>query len=220
MNLAIARMMKGMIVLKRRCRDQGAFTILEVLVALSLFGVVSLTAFATFNASFRGLLAGRDSSDEQQNARLALEWMTRRVRMAGVGAPAGTVEFITEADTNAVAFRADVDRDGTAEWHCFCLETTQGVLREDITTTGAPASSCTTATGSPITSRGLRPIRVVTLTFAYFRGDEVALTSLPLSATDRSLVRRVRITLSLDSNRSGASDGQDLTFTMDTVLRN
>jgi len=201
-------------------RDQSGFTILEVLVALSLLGIVSLTAFAVFTASFRSLLTGRDFSNEQQNARVALEWMSRRLRMAGTGAPPGTVEFITEADANAVAFRADVDGDGTAEWHRFCLDTTEGAVREDIDTAGSPASSCTLATGSSITSRGLRPIRVVALTFAYFRGDEVPLPSLPLSATDRALVRRVRITLSLDSNRSGTSDPQDLTFTMDTVLRN
>ena len=206
--------------LRHEHRDQSGFTILEVLVALSLLGIVSLTAFAVFTTSFRSLLAGRDSSNEQQNARAALEWMTRRLRMAGTGIPTGTVEFITEADTNAVAFRADVDGDGTAEWHRFCLDTSEGTVREDIDTTGTPTSACTITTGSSITSRGLRPMRVVALTFAYFRGDEVPLPSPPLSATDRALIRRVRLTLSLDSNRSSTSDPQDLTFTMDVVLRN
>jgi prepilin-type N-terminal cleavage/methylation domain-containing protein len=200
--------------------NQRGFTMLEVLVALSLLGIVSLTAFAIFTASFRSLLTGRDFSNEQQNARVALEWMSRRLRMAGTGTPAGTTELITEADANAITFRADVDGDGTAEWHRFCMDPTDGVIREVIDTAGAPSTVCTAAAGTSLTARGMRPIRVVTLAFAYFRGDETPLPTLPLSALDRALVRRIRITLSTDSNRSTTSDPSDLTFTMDAVLRN
>lgn len=198
-------------------RDQRGFTILEVLVALALFGVVALATTAAFSSALRGMIAGRQFADEQQNARLALEWMHRRIRMAGVGAPAGTTEFVTEAAANAVAFRGDIGGSGWVARR-YCLDTSQGVVMEQVD--AQVSADCTS--GAPITSRGIRPLRVVRLVFAYFTGQDVALTPLPLTATtQRSLVARVEITLGLDTNRSGAYEmTDDLTFTMNAVIRN
>ncbi len=202
---------------KRSLPGEQGFTLLELLVALALFGLVALAGSAVFSATFRGWTSGRDLADEQQNARMVLEWMTRRIRMAGYNTPVGTTAFFTEADATSLTFLADIDGDGTAELHRFCLEPTQGVVREEV---GAVSTGCTTSTGIPITSRGIRPPRIVSLQFAYYDGREAALTPLPLSSTSRTLVSRVRIILATDSNRSGALEGSDLTITMDSVIRN
>ncbi len=207
---------------KRSLPGEQGFTVLELLVALALFGLVALAGSAVFSATFRGWTSGRDLADEQQNARVVLEWMTRRIRMAGYNTPVGTTAFFTEADATSLAFLADIDGDGTAELHRFCLEPTEGIVREEV---GAVSTGCTTSTGVPITSRGIRPPRIVGLQFAYFDGREVdglgnLLGPLPLSAASRALMSRVRISLATDSNRSGALEGSDLTITMDAVIRN
>ncbi len=203
--------------LTRSLRGREGFTVLELLVGLALFGLVALAGSAVFSATFRGWTSGRDLADEQQNARVVLEWMTRRIRMAGYNTPVGTTAFFTEADATSLAFLADIDGDGTAELHRFCLESTQGVVREEV---GTVSTGCTTSTGTPITSRGIRPPRIVSLQFAYFDGREIPLTPLPLSGANRALMSRVHITLVTDSNRSGALEASDLTITMDAVIRN
>ncbi len=202
---------------KRRLPGEHGFTVLELLVGLALFGLVALAGSAVFSATFRGWTSGRDLADEQQNARVVLEWMTRRIRMAGYNTPVGTTAFFTEADATSLTFLADIDGDGTAELHRFCLEPTQGVVREEV---GTVSAGCTTSTGIPITSRGIRPPRIVSLQFTYIDGRENTLTPLPLDAASRALMSRVRISLATDSNRSGAFEGSDLTITMDAVIRN
>ncbi|MDR7455325.1 MAG: prepilin-type N-terminal cleavage/methylation domain-containing protein, partial [Armatimonadota bacterium] len=100
-----------------RGTQRGA-TVLEVLVALSLFAVVALAGSYVFSATFRAWIAGRDLADEQQNARLVLEWMVRRIRLAGFNVTS-TAEYFGEAAASSMAFLADVDGDGTPEWHRF-----------------------------------------------------------------------------------------------------
>lgn len=200
-----------------RRRGERAFTVLEVLIALSLFGVVLVTGFVVFNASFRGYLSGRDLSDEQANARLVLEWMNRRMVMAGLGTSPWTAAF-TEANRESVAFVADIDGVETAgiraETYRYCLDRSAGVVRE----LDSVAAAC--STGAPITSRGIRPLRVVELEFRYYNWGDVELEP-PLSAANLADVRRVRIKLGLDSNRSEVyEEASDLTLVVDARLRN
>jgi len=203
---------------KMRNRGERGFSILEILVSLTLFGVVMTATAAGFFAPYRAWMAGRNMINEQHNARVVLERMSRRVRLAGLNTPAGTGEFFTSAEQTAVAFQADIDRDGSAEGHRFCLDAATGIVREQI---GAGVGTIC-ALGAPITALGDgRPLRVVLLDFEYYDGMERSLTPLPLSAAQRPLVARVRIVLGLDSNLSGTYEAaNDLTFTMDASVRN
>jgi hypothetical protein len=195
---------------------QRGHSVLEIVVALSLVGAVALAGTLILSATFRAWRAGRDLADEQQNARIVLEWMVRRIRFAGFNVTS-TAEFFGQADNTSLAFLGDFDSNTTPEWHRFCLETSQGVIREEI---GAISANCTTSTGTAITSRGVRPPRILVMQFEYFDGRQLALTPLPLSAQQRPNISRVRITLRTDSNRSGGLDSGDLTITMDAIVRN
>lgn len=198
--------------------QQGA-TLLEMLVAMALFGLVTLTAFVVFDTSYRSLLVGRDFSDEHQNGRLVLEWMTRRIRLTGVATLPGTVPWFTNASSSTVAFLAlDSDGDGNVDEHRFCLDTSQGIVLEEVAESPATTSG-TCSTGAPITSGGtsVRPLRIVNMSFAYFNGADTQLTSFP---GQLAAIRRVRIVLGLDSNRSGLYEAAtDLTLTMNAVVR-
>jgi hypothetical protein len=168
------------------------------------------------NAPFRAWLIGRRLAAEQQNARVAIEWMTRRLRLAGVGVAAGTGAYFTEATTTAVTFLADVNGDGAAELHRFCLDGAAGVIREQVA--GAVTTGCTT--GAPITAPNAGRSRIALLAFAYFDGYELLLTP-PLAGTQLAGVARVGMTLGLDSNASGSYDaGSDATFSAAVLVRN
>ncbi len=204
-------------------QSSRGFTVMELLIAMALLVVLTLVSGVAFSTTFSAWAGGRKLADEQQNARLVLEWMGRRVRLAGVGAwsPASFIE----ADSGSMAFFADVNGDGTAEVHRFCLDGPAGVVREQIVALPPAPSTCTS--GSPITSRGIRPLRVVWLGLAYFAGlnggIEPALP-IPVPPTGNNglpAVKRVQVTLGLDSNQSGAFEaGVDVTFRMNAVVRN
>jgi len=199
-----------------RCRAAPGYSVLEVLVSLSLMAVMMLVGFTLFSGTFKAWLAGRKLADEQQNARVVLEWMTRRLRMAGYGAAAGTSEYFTEAAASELAFLADVDGNGTAELHRFCIDTVPGVVREQIA--GGVSSTCTA--GGQLTSRGVRPLKIVQLRFAYLDGLQAPLAPLPLTAGQRSAVAWVRIAVVLDSNQSGVYESaEDLAFVADVAVR-
>lgn len=204
---------------RARRRRSGGFTVIELLIAMALLAVVSTASGAAFSATFKAWLAGRKLADEHQNARLVLDWIGRRVRLAGVGTlPPNQAAYFTEADSGSMAFFADVNADGVAEVHRFCLDTTAGVVREQIVALPPAPSTC--VGGAPITSRGIRPLRVVALVVAYFDGIEAALATPILPDEDRAKVKRVQITLGLDSNRSGAFEASDITFRMNAIVRN
>lgn len=191
-------------------RRETAFMVLELLMALGLLGLVFITASTAFNAPFRAYMAGKKFADEQGSARLVLERMTRRIRLAGLGAPPAS--RFTEATTTSIAFQADLDANGSAEEIRYCLDPSQWMVREQL---GSGISGC--ATGAPVTSAGIQPVRVVLLTFTYFDGFERQL-GVPPPLPE---IARVRIRLGLDSNRSGTYEASgDLTFEMDARVRN
>jgi type II secretory pathway pseudopilin PulG len=196
----------------------GGFTVLEVLLALALFGTILVSAWAVFSSYFKAFNVGRDFADEHQNARATLEWITRRARMAQVVAQSSG----TPLPLDALNIIADLDRDGAQEQYRFCLDTVEGVVRQQqVTPAGsAPPAGCTF--GDPLTSRGVRPVRVVALGFRYYAGGGGAPPVPPGVGAGGIIpgVGRVEITMVLDSNRSGAPDGGDLTLVSNAAVRN
>ncbi|MDR7555697.1 MAG: prepilin-type N-terminal cleavage/methylation domain-containing protein [Armatimonadota bacterium] len=196
----------------RRC---AGYTILEVLIALSLLGVLLLASFSLFNTAFQGMLAGKDIQDTNQNARLVLEWMVRRIRMAGFGLSANETELFVEAAPDAVTFRTDrTSDDDMPEYNRFCRA--DGTV---LVVDGASVQPTGACAGDPLSSRGLRAITVTGLTFRYFDAGntELPYEALSASPTDRAKIRRVRIVL--DVARGPDAPGTPLRFTMDAVVR-
>jgi len=62
-----------------------AFTVLEMLLAMSIAGLVILGVTGTFTIHCRTYRAQRDVRDMQQNLQTALEIISREIRMAGYG---------------------------------------------------------------------------------------------------------------------------------------
>ncbi|MDR7545343.1 MAG: prepilin-type N-terminal cleavage/methylation domain-containing protein [Armatimonadota bacterium] len=197
---------------------QDGFTVLEVLLALALFGTVLVSAWAVFSSYFKAFNVGRDFADEHQNARATLEWITRRARMAQIAAQSSA----TPLPLDALNIVADLDRDGTQEQYRFCLDVAEGVIRQQRVSPAGSAPPATCTFGDPLTSRGVRPLRVIALEFGYYSGADEAPPVPPGVGAGGIVpgVGRVQITMVLDSNRSGVRDGGDLTLVSNAAIRN
>jgi len=165
----------------------------EVLVALSLIGLVSLAVFAAFKAGTTTWTTSQQFVAEQQNARTLINTIARGVRMIGYQYTGASAAVIAGSASD-VAFYADMDEDGTME--CYHYYLSNGVVYQAVVQ-GAPcAGSILTVAGQPITAtQESKPLTVKSLTFQYYNAANQggAALSTPLSPTNLFLVRRIDI---------------------------
>lgn len=74
-------------------------SLLEMLIALAITGVVTLAVFKAYITQHRHYIVQEDVTEIQQNARAAIDEITRHVRMAGYDLPMG-LAAITPSNTN------------------------------------------------------------------------------------------------------------------------
>ena len=104
--------------------DRG-FTLVEVMVALAISGIVLASIYSAFQSQQNSYVAQEQVSEMQQNVRIGLDMLSKDIRLAGYN-PAGSpgtgfvngINFDGEpANTNAtqIAFTSDLDGDGTID---------------------------------------------------------------------------------------------------------
>ena len=95
-------------------RKSGArgFSLLEMIMVMVVLGIVAAVAAPFLSASFQSYFTGKDISETDWQARVALERMSRELR--SVRAPAGSNLIITSASD--ITF-TDVDGNST----CYCM---------------------------------------------------------------------------------------------------
>jgi type IV pilus assembly protein PilW len=104
----------------------SGFTLVELLVAMAISGIIAGAIFTAFLSQQRSYLAQEQVSEVQQNLRAALDIMTRDIRMAGYsrGAPGFGITDISPRDIDdnidvtvtgngSFEFTADIDDNGT-----------------------------------------------------------------------------------------------------------
>ncbi|MDR5684494.1 MAG: hypothetical protein QN163_10820 [Armatimonadota bacterium] len=180
--------------------DEAGLTLVELLVALCLLGAVLIATTTVLSGTFRAWRVTAHRAEEQQNVRLALEWMVRRLRVIGP-------TDLTGGDGGSVAFVADLG--SGVKPHRFCLDRRSWVVRHqsgtDVTPTG-----CTRGAGITTPAEAGQP-HVVSLEFAYFDAAD-NLLPVPLDATDLTRIRRIRIELKMGlPGRDEASSAMGLT---------
>lgn len=105
-------------------RDHG-FTLVEVLIAMLLSGIVTASIYSAFQSQHDSYLAQEQVSEMQQNVRIGLDMLSKDIRLAGYNpadsAGTGFVDGVnfnaTTVNTNAtqIAFTADLDEDGAID---------------------------------------------------------------------------------------------------------
>jgi Tfp pilus assembly protein PilW len=172
---------------------QRGYALYEVLVALSVLGLVAIGIFLAFKAGTTIWTTSQQFVAEQQNARILVNTITRGVRMIGYQYT-GASSAVINGTASDLSFYADMDGDGTME--CYRYYLSGGIVYQAVVQGSGCASSILTTTGQPITaSLESRGLSVKSLTFTYYDADTQgsALLSAPLSGTNLFLVRRVDV---------------------------
>ncbi|HET7854646.1 MAG: hypothetical protein L0Y78_09050 [candidate division NC10 bacterium] len=108
-----------------RWRDEQGFTVAEVLMASVLVVIIFIPLYTMFLAGNRTFNTGVDRAEIQQNARVALQSMSREIRMAGYESPGlanpacpspkAAACVLPTQQAARIGLRADVDGDNTTE---------------------------------------------------------------------------------------------------------
>ncbi len=93
-------------------RNTGGFTLIELLVAMGLGMVVLAAVTTTFMSQTRFYSAQEQVNEMQQNARGALDIITRELKMAGYKPNGGSFSGVTYS-TSQLLIQADLDSSGT-----------------------------------------------------------------------------------------------------------
>jgi len=213
---------------------QDGFTLVELMVAMSIFLLILVGIFQVFDPSRNAYQVSERKLGVQQNARVAMDRMARQIRMTGyfpenidndnTNDLSNSVQVATES---ALAVAGDLDTTGASSIYTFCLDAAG--LRRVRGAIGAAASY--------VCSNGeLIAESVTALRFAYFDSannpipnppgatfnlDAQGLGGAPafVTVTERSAVRRVVIMVTARENVPNQPP-QTYTLTSDVRLRN
>ncbi len=90
---------------QRRSNNRGV-TLVEMLIALGVFGIVTAAAFAALQSQGRAFRVGSEKMDLLQNVKYAADGIERSVRTAGSNVP-DEQPFLIYADVDVIAFNGD-----------------------------------------------------------------------------------------------------------------
>jgi prepilin-type N-terminal cleavage/methylation domain-containing protein len=110
--------------------SQKGLTMIEVLVSLMIFLVVLLAIYQLFDTSHATYASGTRKQDVQQQARMAMDEIVKRVRMAGyfpenfaaVPAVPALANRIRVGAANGLAVYGDMDQTGASKIFLFCFD--------------------------------------------------------------------------------------------------
>ncbi len=178
---------------------RSGFTLLEALVAVSLFLIVLFGIYAAYDAFQPTFWRASAKTEAQQSARVAVERMRQELRVAGYD-PSGTGQSaVQNATSTSLEFVADVDDDNVSELVRYEFDSTAHSLRRSV--------RVWTGTGWGSATVSILATNVTGLSFQYFP-----------SATIPGLKR---IGISLQASKAVATQPtQQLQVATDVLLRN
>ncbi len=187
-----------------RSRDERGLTLIELVVALALVAVIMAGMFTSVRAMAGMWAVGQHRIGIQQHGRTAVEWMARRLRVAGQGWNVTDGPIYVVAEPGRVRFRANLGV-GLRQYE-YAVSTWRLVEREYDSTGTALLSTRPLTVGEEV---GI--ITVTNLNFCYFDIFETLLNG-PQSSADGTCggtvagtalgsIYRVQIRLTLVSGR-------------------
>jgi len=177
--------------------DAGGVLLTELLVALSLLGLVFAATTPVLEHVLRAFGEGAARVETQQSARVALERLAHDIRGSGYGGAAADFAAVAAAEPARIVLQSDLNGDGfiAGAGETITWRVASGVLRRDA---GGGAQ--------PIVDG----VRALTLTYLDARGV-VTFTA--------SAVCAVRVELTVEPTRTAAPPGTDIVSTLATTVR-
>jgi Tfp pilus assembly protein PilW len=173
--------------------------LMERMIAVSLAAVISAATITLWQKQQETYFRGSEAAQVQQDARAALELITRDLRQATT---------VSTADVALIVFQSAADPD-PAPQRTFDLITGSGCARSCVRyDRGDGAGAQPIAEG--IVTNGLQ--------FRYWDAAGTELTAVPLNATDRLKIRRVGITIV--GQMTLTDPDPSVTFASSIALRN
>ena len=189
---------------RRSPLDRQGMTLVELMIAMALFAVVTTVVIGFMTGSRRTYDATSDRANYQQSMRAVFSLVTREMRSAGCDPREAGFDRLPVCDDISVRCRMDLDADGS----------TLGINPdEDVTYTYDDATDEILRTTSTGTMTILR--EVTSCQFRYFDETGAELSPVPLSVTNRDLVRFLDIDIAGELR-----DGEPVAYATRVFLRN
>jgi type IV pilus assembly protein PilW len=96
----------------RKPPNNGGFTLIELMIALALGMIVMASVATTFTTQTRAYSAQEQINQMEQNARGALDIMSREIKMAGYKPNGGSVTGVVSYTSTSLTIQADLNADG------------------------------------------------------------------------------------------------------------
>jgi Tfp pilus assembly protein PilW len=106
-----------------RLKSLSGFSIIEVMIALLLTGIITTAAFKAYVTQHKNYMVQDDVTDIQQSARAAIGELTKQIRMAGYQLPYGLPSIIP-GNANPDTITVTYHRDGCDTWLSAAMTST------------------------------------------------------------------------------------------------
>lgn len=197
-------------------RRQKGFTIVEVLIAIFITGVVALSVYSLYNTFYRHTNTQDMMVEAQQNARVAIDSMERELMNAGYAA--GTADIVTEATADSVKFiytdpATDTTMSSTAGNRLevkYALQTVSGIQY----LTRKADNLSTSSIGN--TEQVIPYVDAFAITYYDINGNVIADTS---TQPNRNTIKFISVTLTTKTKANVQGTTAPKTFTVETHVR-
>ncbi len=184
--------------------DRRGMTLVELMVALLIFGIVMGVVFSVMVNSRNSYESTRQKAQFQQSIRAVMSLLTREVRSAGCNPTQAGFEAVSIADAWVLQCQADLNGDA---------DTADNNPDESVTYIFNPG------TGELFRDNGTGPVAILRglqgVAFNYFDAAGNQLNNIPLGALDRAQVREVGVTI-----QGTTGKGETVTYSTRIALRN
>lgn len=194
---------RGRLRLSRRCRGNGGFSLVEMMVAMTLMLVILAAIYGIWFGLQRTYSFTEDDLNAQEQARIAMNEMVELLRTARCPDPAPSEDLrlvIVSASPNSILCWTDVDRDPDHELELvrFRVDQESRTLYRDTSATGDPSFSSAypeRLVSHWVTNDEENPL----FSYTGMNGSPLPMsTTEPIEVLDPTQIREVTINLFID----------------------
>lgn len=181
--------------MKKTVYNTHGFTIVELMIALALSGIIATAIYSAYTAQHRVYLAQDQVVEMQQNIRGGMGLMVREIRMAGYDLEKTAGAGITIATDFQLTFTQDLDEDGSLNTGTDPGDTISYTMNGDANNDGEADSGVSTigrTTGAGVVFQPIAE-NIQAMEFSYTLADGTTTTT--PAAANLPDIRNVQLTI-------------------------